>query len=296
MIFSARLNYFCGSKIKTRRKKKQSKETKEVRFPRHITMDKIKNPPKVILAHPFNPEKHDISTGWLVSEKLDGVRAYWTGTQLMTRNGNLFTPPEKWLRNFPSYALDGELFMARGKFQETVSIVRSVTQDKGWSKVKFLVFDAPDDETVFEERLKRIPKNSKSIKEVKHVLVNAQADLDRRLDAVLAKGGEGLMLRQPGSLYEMKRSKTLLKVKKMHDAECIVVSHVPGRGKHRGRMGALECEMPDKKRFKIGTGFTDTERENPPEVGARVTYKFQEKTNAGLPRFPVYMRVRDFNE
>ena len=249
----------------------------------------------VLLAKSYDPNKHD-PTGWLLSEKLDGVRAYWTGHELLSRTGKKFTPPKAWLKGFPDYPLDGELFMGRGKFQETVSIVRSVKEDKGWKKIKFKVFDAPDDVNPVEQRLVNIPRGVKQIVSVDHVVCRGPIDVQQRLDRMILKGGEGLMLRKPGSLYERKRSGTLLKVKKMHDAECVVVEHVPGKGKHRGRMGALLCEMPDKKRFKIGTGFTDEDRDDPPAVGARVTYQFQEMTKAGKPRFPVFMRVRDFDE
>src|SRR5690242_19458383 len=100
------------------------------------------------------------------------------------------------------------------------------------------------------------------------------------------------MVRKPGSLYEVGRSSTLFKVKSFHDAEGRVVDHVPGTGKHKGRLGSLLLEMPNGTRFNVGTGFSDAERENPPEIGAIVTYRYQELSNGGVPRFPTFVGVR----
>ena len=189
--------------------------------------------------------------------------------------------------------LDGELFIDRGKFQETVSIVRSYKEDKGWHKIKYKIFDTPIPDTPFEERMNIVDemcKNSKYLEPVKHW--KPSHSIVNELDIVLQKGGEGLMLREPQSNYVWKRSKTLLKVKKFFDEEATVLSYLPGKGKHEGRMGALGVTWKGKM-FKIGTGFDDKERENPPPIGSKVTFKFQELTKGGIPRFPVFMRVRD---
>lgn len=103
-------------------------------------------------------------------------------------------------------------------------------------------------------------------------------------------GGEGVMLRAPNAAYERKRSDTLLKVKTFHDAEATVIAHMSGRGKHKGRLGALVCVADNGATFSIGTGFSDAEREAPPVIGSRVTYKYQELTDGGVPRFPIYAR------
>ncbi|CAD7956609.1 unnamed protein product [Amoebophrya sp. A120] len=114
------------------------------------------------------------------------------------------------------------------------------------------------------------------------------------LKKVEQDGGEGLMLREPNSLYERKRSNTLLKVKTFFDLDATVVRIEQGAGKHKNRMGALVCKdaMNRSIEFKVGTGFTDEMRENPPPVGSLITVKYQEKTKDGKPRFPVFMRVR----
>jgi DNA ligase 1 len=122
-----------------------------------------------------------------------------------------------------------------------------------------------------------------------------KAHVEEHLEYILRQGGEGVMLKQGQAEYANGRSKNLLKVKKFHDAEAIVMDHEPGKGRNKGRMGALQCKMkgsPGGKMFKIGSGFTDAERENPPPVGSTVTYKYQELTKSGIPRFPTYLRVR----
>ena len=104
-------------------------------------------------------------------------------------------------------------------------------------------------------------------------------------------GGEGLMLRQPGSRYEAGRSATLLKVKTFHDAEASVLEHIPGAGRHKGRLGALLVQLPDGTKFSVGTGFSDYQRENPPPVGSTITFRYQELTDGGVPRFPSFVRI-----
>src|SRR5204862_99399 len=81
-------------------------------------------------------------------------------------------------------------------------------------------------------------------------------ELRRELARIEALGGEGLMLRQPGSKYHAGRSASLLKIKSFHDAEARVVGHEPGKGRHKGRLGALQVALPDGTRFSVGTGFS----------------------------------------
>ena len=100
------------------------------------------------------------------------------------------------------------------------------------------------------------------------------------------------MLRQPGSKYVAGRSTNLLKVKTFHDAEAVVVGHQAGAGRHQGRMGALLVRLPSGAEFAIGTGFSDHEREHAPAVGATVTFRYQELSEAGSPRFPSWVGVR----
>jgi DNA ligase-1 len=197
----------------------------------------------------------------------------------------------------PNIALDGELWIDRKKFQRTVSIVRRQDKTDLWNEVRYLVFDAPTAPGGFEERLSVVQSTlldhqSKFARPHEHELCKDIASLRAELSRVEALGGEGLMLRQPGSRYEVGRSATLLKVKSFRDAEATVIAHQGGAGKHKGRLGALVVRLPDGTEFSVGTGFSDRERTNPPAVGATVTFRYQELSEGGVPRFPSYVGLR----
>ncbi len=100
------------------------------------------------------------------------------------------------------------------------------------------------------------------------------------------------MLRRPGSRYEVGRSATLLKAKRFLDGEAHVVGHEPGKGRHKGRVGALLVRMASGARFAVGTGLSDLERSNPPAAGTVIRFRYQELSDAGVPRFPSYLGIR----
>jgi DNA ligase-1 len=234
-------------------------------------------------------------TGWWMSEKLDGLRAYWDGKRLISRLGNEFHAPDWFIKGLPGHPLDGELFLARKSFQKTTAIVRR--QDKGdhWKQIKFLIFDAPGHGGAFEERLKVVEALAahEYAAAHPHTLCKGVAHLKEELARVEALGGEGLMLRQPESKYVAGRSTTLLKVKSFKDDEAVVIGHQAGTGRHKGRLGALLVRLASGKEFAIGTGFSDKERESPPAVGTTVMFKYQELSDGGVPRFPSYSGVRE---
>lgn len=241
---------------------------------------------------------------WLTRLILYSVRAFWDGRRFVSRLGHEFLAPSWFTEHFPSdgTTLDGELFLRRGAFQEAVSIVRTRDRSDRWRALTFSCFDSPSMAAKpWEERLAALKQLVAGVRErgglhlelVPQTICRDDAHLLAELERVLALGGEGLMLRQARSLYEAKRSKTLRKLKRFLDAEARVVAHVPGKGRNVSVMGALLCEGKDGKRFKVGTGFCDAQRANPPPVGAIVTYRYQELTSAGLPRFPSFVRIRD---
>jgi DNA ligase-1 len=235
--------------------------------------------------------------GWWMSEKLDGVRAYWDGGQFLSRQGNLYHAPDWFTKGLPKVPLDGELWIDRKRFQRTVSIVRRQDRSDLWKELRFLVFDAPAAAGPFEDRLAFVGKTlgksgPKYAQPHDHVVCKDLDSLRAELARVEALGGEGLMLRQPGSKYVAGRSSTLLKVKSFRDAEAIVTGHQAGAGRHKGRMGALLVRLPDGTDFAIGTGFSDRERADPPPIGATVTFRYQELSEAGVPRFPSWVGVR----
>jgi DNA ligase-1 len=250
--------------------------------------------PPVLLAHKWEVE-HD-PTGWWMSEKLDGIRAYWDGEGFVSRLGNRFAAPPWFVEDLPANTLDGELWVGRKLFNRTTSIVRSGAAGKDWKTVRYVVFDAPAHGGTFEERTafcrELLDRGLPYASWHPHEKCDGIDHLRTELERVEGLGGEGLMLRQPGSRYVSGRSNTLLKVKTFHDAEARVLDHVPGTGKHKGRLGALVVELPNGTRFNVGTGFSDRERQAPPDVGAVITFRYQELTEDGVPRFPSYVGVR----
>ncbi len=260
--------------------------------------------PGVLLANKALP-KLDY-TGWWLSEKLDGVRAYWDGTRLLSRNGNAFTAPAWFLAALPNgCTLDGELFGGRKKFQTTVGIVKSSPGHPGWATLTYELFDMPSAGALpFEDRMLKlqtlfrapatgvVPAGSTHVHIVEQQLCTGAAHVTDALAAIEALGGEGLMLRQPKSTYVCARSNTLLKVKSTEEVDALVRGHDPGKGKHLGHCGALLVELANGKQFCVGSGLTDAQRAKPPAVGTVVVVRFQELTDGGIPRFPVFAGCR----
>jgi DNA ligase 1 len=252
--------------------------------------------PPILLAHSWDSSQ-DL-TGWWMSEKLDGVRAYWDGKDFISRLGNRYHAPDWFTAGLPEGPLDGELWGGRKRFQRTISIVRRQDKSDDWKEISFVVFDAPAMDAPFEERLSqcRAELSARRLAYAQHHPHERCTGVDHlraELRRVEGLGGEGLMLRRPGSRYEVGRSSTLLKVKSFFDAEARVVQHLPGAGRHKGRLGALQVELVDGTRFSVGTGLSDEERRHPPPLGSVITFRYQELSEGGVPRFPTYVGVRD---
>ena len=157
-----------------------------------------------------------------------------------------------------------------------------------------MVYDAPLLNATFEKRLDAIKTKLTETKNVKfhgHVKCTSKAHLMKEMDEVLAKKGEGLMIKDPKCKYESRRSEKLLKVKKFYDAEATVIGHQRGSGRCMDMLGALQALGDNGIEFKIGGGFSDAQRRKPPKIGSRVTYKYQGLTGSGKPRFPIFLRI-----
>ena len=194
-------------------------------------------------------------------------------------------------------ALDGELWSGRDDFQQIVSIVRHKTPEPDrWAKIHFMIFDGPLLKGTFIERLKLIGKEldkspNDTVKTIKQQICKDKDHLEKLMDEICGGKGEGVMIKDPKSDYHRKRSHSLLKVKRFEDAEATVVGHQKGTGRCTGMLGALEMREKDGTEFKIGSGFDDKQRKNPPKIGSVVTFKFQGRSTNGTPRFPTYMRM-----
>jgi DNA ligase-1 len=236
--------------------------------------------------------------GWLMSEKLDGVRAIWDGSKLISRNGNQFFAPEWFLAQLPAgIALDGELFLGRGKFQATVSAVKKkIPLDSEWSQIRYCVFDAPHALGGFEDRLAFCAgtlEGSTVASVVPHRACNGRQDMYGFFENLCAEGAEGVMLRAPESRYENRRSDNLLKYKPFQSEEAVLVGVESGEGRLAGLVGALILKW-GKVTFRVGSGLSDEVRKAPPKVGALITFGFCGMTEGGCPRFPTFLAERSY--
>jgi DNA ligase-1 len=259
--------------------------------------------PALLLAKNYGQSANsvDISRYW-VSEKLDGVRAYWDGERFVTRGGQPIHAPQWFVDGLPKQALDGELWMGRGRFERLSATVRRVRpDDAAWREVRFMVYEAPGVAGTFSERIFAIREqvaqahsnNSAWLEAVEQFRVSDAPALQEHLQRIARAGGEGLMLHRADALYETGRSDSLLKLKLWQDAEATVIAHLPGRGKHQGRLGALRVRAADGREFSLGTGFSDQQRQHPPAVGSVITYRYNDLTAKGQPRFARFWRGRE---
>lgn len=243
-------------------------------------------------------EKQLDPRAYAVSEKLDGVRALWDGKKLRFRSGREIAAPAWFIAALPAQSLDGELWMGRGSFDRLSATVRKAQPvDDEWRAVRYMVFDAPVTGLTFRQRYQRAQELLSSV-ESQWLLVVAQAQVGQahevpdRLQSVVDQGGEGLVLHHWDALWQPGRSAAVRKLKPQPDEEARVLALVPGKGQFKGQMGGLLLETADKKRFTLGTGFSQADRRKPPPIGSWVTYRYRERTPKGIPRFASFVRVR----
>lgn len=255
--------------------------------------------PNLPLAEAYRADI-DPAAFW-ISEKFDGVRAVWDGAELRFRSGRRVPAPDWFLASLPAEPLDGELWLGRGGFDELSAIVRKAqAADEAWRGVTYLVFELPNGEGDFTariERLRTVVAGAQAgwLRAVEQFRVADRVELKQRFDDIVAGGGEGLMLHRADAAYHTGRSGDLLKLKPAPDAEAVVVGYERGRGRLADGIGALRLRMPNGKEFRLGSGLSDALRRQPPPIGSTATYRYQELTRDGLPRFPRFLReFRDF--
>lgn len=251
-------------------------------------------PPKLFLLKTYNNNMNVV--GWLMSEKLDGVRACWNGKELISRSGRVLNPPKEFTKGFPPFTLDGELWSKRGDFEGIVSIVNTKDAQDRWNKLKFHIFEVPNQEGNLYSRLDLLRRylgehRVDKLDIIAFKKIEKKDDIKEYYDLIIAKGGEGIVIRNPHQPYYSGRRQAALKYKPFFDDECRVESIVEGNGKYTGKMGALKCDY-DGKIIKIGSGFTDAQRSNPPKIGEMVSFKYYGLTHLGNPKYPVFLRVR----
>jgi len=220
-------------------------------------------------------------TGWMMSEKLDGIRAIWDGEKFISREGNVIAAPEWFTADLPAIALDGELWIGRGQFQRVASEVPT-----GWFQgVSFAVFDAPEVAGGFRARHAAA---AAAVAGCAHAAPAVQIEVTSRqhmretFHAITAAGGEGLIIRDPSATYRAGRSNGFQKIKKTDDDEGVMVSH-------NGKAMVIAW---DGKQIKLP--MTADIRQAPPAIGSKITFKFNGLTSSGTPRHAAFVAVRDY--
>lgn len=265
--------------------------------------------------------------GWWMSEKFDGYRSVWNGQYFQSRSKKRFDAPD-WFIDImpPGVPLDGEFWLGRCNFQKCglfrrkkpkkIDDIYDWEQDWVDAKVMYKVFDIPNMDAPFEERMKTLEKLVEERREcvleldlpfgvdklmcplklTKHTKVKSSAQLKKVFNKVVSEGGEGVMIRMPGSLYENKRSATLLKYKEVADTEAIITGYKKGTGKYTGLLGSFECSMEsDATIIFTVSGMDDAIRKSYKKshpVGTTITIQYNGTTKSGKPRHPRYMRIR----
>lgn len=252
--------------------------------------------PDLLLAQDYQ-DNIDVRQYW-VSEKLDGVRAYWDGKQLISRGGNIIQAPAWFTADFPPRPLDGELWLARQQFAQILSTVsKQQPVSSEWQQLVYYIFELPQAEGTFTERIRMMQllvqqQNSPYLQVVPQFRVADRATLLATLTQLEQAGAEGLMLHHQDAHYKTGRSADLLKLKTYQDAEATVIGYRPGRGKYQGMVGALIVRTPEGLEFAIGSGLTDALRQTPPAIGSEITYRYNGYTSNGIPRFARFLRER----
>jgi DNA ligase-1 len=244
-------------------------------------------------------------TNWVMSEKLDGIRAYWNGTNLISRSGKVINAPKWFIKDYPPFAIDGELWSKRADFENISSIVRDKVPSNSWHQITHNIFEVPDKSRKLDlfqrlSKLKIYLKNHKNshIKIIPQTKIKDKNHLQKFLKEIEAKQGEGVVIRDFTSYYIDKRTNKALKVKTFFDSECKIVGYTKYKGKvktkSQTKVGAIKCQLLDGSNtlFKIGSGLSNEFRKNPPKIGTIITFKYKEFTKYGKPRFSSYLRIR----
>jgi DNA ligase-1 len=255
--------------------------------------------PNIMLSQTTTLESlQDSYKGYLASEKLDGVRGYWNGENLISRAGNIIHAPTWFIKDFPNVPLEGELWTGRGQFDLVSGIIRKQTPiDSEWQNVKFMLFDAPKSQLIFSQRMDYIenlisPLNISWLKLIPHHSFEKYSQLIEHYNKLVNNNAEGLMLNKADAYYQSGRTDKIIKLKPFTDKEAIVVRHLLGKGKYKNMMGSLLVKDKNGREFKIGSGFSDQQRQKPPKIGDIISYRYTGTTKTGLPRFPVFIRIR----
>jgi DNA ligase-1 len=234
---------------------------------------------------------------WYMSEKLDGIRGYWDGKNLYTKNGKRLYPPKYFIKDMPSFPIDGELWTFRDDFENIQSIVMDKTPSKNWKQITYNIFEVPDTKGNFTTRVQKL-KNylktnpSKIIKIIPQIVCKNKNHLNKYLNSIVKNKGEGLIIKDPNTNYHTGRSFHILKVKKYYDMEAVVIGI--NYRKNSTIMKSLKVQLKNKVIFNLGGGFSNKQRLNYPKKDDIVTFKYYGFTKLGKPKFASFLHIRKY--
>lgn len=233
--------------------------------------------------------------GWVMSEKLDGIRGYWNGKELLTRKGKKIYAPIWFTRNLPKFELDGELWTKRNDFENIQSIIMDKKPSKNWKDITYNIFEVPNSKGDFFKRLKKakewFKKNpSEYINIIDQIEIKDKEHLNIYLNELISQKAEGLIIKDPNQNYHTGRSPHILKVKKAQDMEGKVIGiNISVKTKV---LQSLVLRLKNDVIFNLGTGFTKAQRKNPAKIGDIVTFKYFGFTKYAKPKFASFLHLR----
>ena len=282
---------------------------------------------------PKELKDNPVPIGWLESEKLDGYRARYDKNKhkFYSRNNKEYIAPKWYINGMADVDMDGELWIGRDPldFQEMGVVRKKEPIDEDWMKIKYCVYDFPELNYKFGDRYKIMKKNRKIIKDnwntyrltldpkfhslscpiiiLEQTIVKSMEHMKEYYEKIIENKGEGIMLKDPNSYYEDKRSNFLLKVKPKSDAEGIIIGYKEGKNKYKGMLGAFICNpLINKGNYQIInndkslefsiSGMNDSIRSSYKDthpIGTIFTYTYNGFTDSGKARFPRFDRIRE---
>jgi DNA ligase 1 len=234
-------------------------------------------------------------SGWYMSEKLDGIRGYWNGKKFYTKNGNIINIPKKFTKNFPSFALDGELWSRRNDFEFIQSTVLDKTPSTKWEKITYNIFEVPNTKGDFLQRLQKAKDwfskhPNRNVKIIEQIKCKDEDHLIEYLNSIVTLKGEGIIVKDASKLYHTGRSPYILKVKKFLDMEGLVIGY---NYKKDGSFKSLKIKLKNNITFNLSSGLSEKNKQNPPKKGEIVTFKYYGFTKNNKPKFASFLRVRE---
>lgn len=276
-----------------------------------IPREAVKKHP--MLAHEYSKRKHKINWPAFAQPKLNGVRCLATrteqGVEFKSRNGKIYYNLDHLAEILCTIMevgqeVDGELYSHTMTFQEIVSLVRKQKEKpKGIKGIQFWLYDMPDEELPFKDRLDNLNQLLIGIREHLVPVSTTEVEKEEALFELhrefMELGYEGTMIRNKDGLYKYNhRSVDLLKYKDFTDEEFEIIGGKEGTGKAEGQC-IFRCKVSEGKEFDVRCVGSNEDREEQfrnldSYVGKMLTVRFQNFSDEGIPIFPVGLTVRDY--